>query len=63
MKPALGDFDFALPEALIALRPAAGRSASRLLDATPGTPVGRVFRELPDLLRAGDLLDVNDTGR
>lgn len=56
MKPALGDFDFAQ-------LPAAGRGASRLLDATRGTPVGRVFRELPDLLRAGDLLVVNDTGR
>jgi S-adenosylmethionine:tRNA ribosyltransferase-isomerase len=57
----LGDFDFALPPELIAQHPAAERSASRLLDASGAAPVDRVFRELPGLLRAGDLLVVNDT--
>jgi S-adenosylmethionine:tRNA ribosyltransferase-isomerase len=57
----LGDFDFALPPELIAQHPAAERSGSRLLDGTGATPVDRVFRELPDLLRAGDLLVFNDT--
>ena len=57
----LSDFDFALPGELIAQHPAAERSASRLLDASGKAPVDRVFRELPDLLRAGDLLVVNDT--
>jgi S-adenosylmethionine:tRNA ribosyltransferase-isomerase len=61
----LSDFDFALPPELIAQHPAPERSASRLLDgrdSSPGAqPVDRVFRELPELLRAGDLLVFNDT--
>jgi S-adenosylmethionine:tRNA ribosyltransferase-isomerase len=57
----LRDFDFALPEELIAQHPAAERSASRLLDGTGPTPVDRIFRELPALLKAGDLLVFNDT--
>jgi S-adenosylmethionine:tRNA ribosyltransferase-isomerase len=57
----LGDFDFALPPELIAQHPAAQRSGSRLLDGTGAEPVDRVFRELPALLRAGDLLVFNDT--
>jgi S-adenosylmethionine:tRNA ribosyltransferase-isomerase len=57
----LSDFDFALPEALIAQHPAPERSGSRLLDGTVNPPVDRVFRELPSLLRAGDLLVFNDT--
>ena len=57
----LADFDFALPPELIAQHPAPERSASRLLDAR-GTPlVDRVVAELPELLRAGDLLVFNDT--
>jgi len=59
----LSDFDFELPENLIAQHPAAQRSASRLLDgrddATP--PTDRIFHELPDLLQPGDLLVFNDT--
>jgi S-adenosylmethionine:tRNA ribosyltransferase-isomerase len=58
---ALGDFDFALPPELIAQHPAAERSGSRLLDGTGPAPVDRVFRELPKLLQAGDLLVFNDT--
>jgi S-adenosylmethionine:tRNA ribosyltransferase-isomerase len=57
----LSDFDFALPPELIAQHPAAERSASRLLDGTGEAPVDRIFRELPQLLRAGDLLVFNDT--
>jgi S-adenosylmethionine:tRNA ribosyltransferase-isomerase len=57
----VGDFDFALPPDLIAQNPAAERSGSRLLDGRGGTPVDRVFRDLPSLLRAGDLLVFNDT--
>lgn len=57
----VGDFDFALPPELIAQHPAAERSASRLLDGTGPSPVDRIFRELPGLLRAGDLLVFNDT--
>ena len=57
----LSDFDFALPPELIAQHPAPERSASRLLDGTGLKPADRIFRELPDLLRAGDLLVFNDT--
>ncbi|MGE0330787.1 MAG: tRNA preQ1(34) S-adenosylmethionine ribosyltransferase-isomerase QueA [Ramlibacter sp.] len=57
----LGDFDFALPDELIAQHPAAERSASRLLDGTGAQPVDRTFRDLPGLLAPGDLLVFNDT--
>jgi S-adenosylmethionine:tRNA ribosyltransferase-isomerase len=57
----LSDFDFALPRELIAQHPAAERSASRLLDGRAEPAEDRRFRDLPSLLRAGDLLVVNDT--
>ncbi|WP_313300582.1 tRNA preQ1(34) S-adenosylmethionine ribosyltransferase-isomerase QueA [Diaphorobacter sp.] len=57
----LADFDFALPESLIAQHPTAVRSASRLLDGRANEPVDRIFRELPDVLQPGDLLVFNDT--
>jgi S-adenosylmethionine:tRNA ribosyltransferase-isomerase len=57
----LADFDFELPPELIAQHPAAERSASRLLDGRASQPVDRIFRELPGLLKAGDLLVFNDT--
>jgi S-adenosylmethionine:tRNA ribosyltransferase-isomerase len=57
----LSDFDFALPPELIAQHPASERSGSRLLDGTGAVPADRVFRDLPGLLRSGDLLVFNDT--
>jgi len=57
----LSDFDFVLPEALIAQHPAPERSGSRLLDGTGTTPTDRIFRDLPQLLRQGDLVVFNDT--
>ena len=57
----LSDFDFDLPEALIAQHPTEQRSASRLLDGTGAAPEDRIFRDLPGLLRDGDLLVFNDT--
>ena len=57
----LSDFDFTLPEDLIAQHPAAQRSGSRLLDGRADAPVDRQFAELPDLLQPGDLLVFNDT--
>jgi S-adenosylmethionine:tRNA ribosyltransferase-isomerase len=57
----LNDFDFELPPELIAQHPAAERSASRLLDGTPGAVTDRIFRDLPSLLNPGDLLVFNDT--
>lgn len=55
------DFDFALPEELIAQEPAPQRDASRLLvlDRSNRTFVHRHFSDLPDYLRPGDLLVLN----
>lgn len=56
------DFDFHLPESLIAQEPARPRESARLLDAiTPHTLVDRHVRDLPTLLRRGDLLVANNT--
>jgi len=57
----LSDFDFDLPERLIALRPAEPRSASRLLVATPDAVHDSRMADLADWLRAGDVLVFNDT--
>ncbi|UUZ72598.1 S-adenosylmethionine:tRNA ribosyltransferase-isomerase [Polaromonas sp. P1(28)-8] len=57
----LSDFDFALPEELIAQQPAAQRSGSRLLDGRDSAAVDRRFTDLPGLLNPGDLLVFNDT--
>lgn len=57
------DFDFELPSDLIAQTPLPTRSDSRLLLLDAGVPAtqDRMFRDLPDLLRPGDLLVFNDT--
>jgi len=57
----LSDFDFELPESLIAQHPASERSASRLLDGRQAAFANRTFKDLPSLLKAGDLLVFNDT--
>lgn len=57
----LSDFDFELPEALIATRPASPRSAARLLVAMGDTITDANVRDLPDWLRPGDRLILNDT--
>ncbi|MBU3028771.1 tRNA preQ1(34) S-adenosylmethionine ribosyltransferase-isomerase QueA [Paracoccus marinaquae] len=57
----LSDFDFDLPEALIATRPARPRSSARLLLAEGGGIADRRVSDLPDILRPGDLLVLNDT--
>jgi S-adenosylmethionine:tRNA ribosyltransferase-isomerase len=58
----LSDFDFELPEAQIALRPARPRDAARLLVVEPGAPDRDLaVHDLPGLLRAGDILVLNDT--
>ena len=55
-------FDFALPPELIALRPVTPRDAARLLVVRPGMGAeDRQVRDLPDLLRPGDALVVNDS--
>ena len=58
----LADFDFELPAERIALRPADPRDAARLLVVEPGAQLAdRRVSDLPDLLRPGDLLVLNDT--
>ena len=57
----LADFDFDLPRDLIAQRPLPARAASRLLRVTRDKLEDRRFDEIESLLRAGDLLVLNDT--
>jgi S-adenosylmethionine:tRNA ribosyltransferase-isomerase len=59
----VSDFDFDLPDELIAQAPAAERGGSRLMfvDRASGAIEHHQFSELPSLLRAGDVLVVNDT--
>jgi S-adenosylmethionine:tRNA ribosyltransferase-isomerase len=55
------DFDFALPEDRIAQHPARPRDAARLLRVASDGLHDRIVRDLPEVLRAGDILVVNDT--
>ena len=57
------DFDFHLPEELIAQHPPAIRGSSRMLrvDRATGAVADDHFRSLPQHLRAGDLLVLNDS--
>ncbi len=57
----LADFDFGLPHGLIAQRPLADRSASRLLCVGHDALGDRSFCDIERLLRPGDLLVFNDT--
>lgn len=61
------DYDYELPDNLIARYPLAQRSASKLLHLAVDNQTStaqvedRLFAELPDLLNAGDLIVFNDT--
>jgi len=59
----LSDFDYNLPESLIAQHPLEDRSQSKLLhlDRETGKVIHRRFAEAVDLLEPGDLLVLNDT--
>lgn len=58
----VSDFDFDLPEGLIALRPVAPRDSARLMVVRDGAGFeDRSVKDLPDLLAPGDVLVVNDT--
>ncbi|MFZ5962986.1 tRNA preQ1(34) S-adenosylmethionine ribosyltransferase-isomerase QueA [Thalassococcus sp. BH17M4-6] len=57
----LSDFDFDLPERLIATRPASPRSSARLLVAQGDAITDAVVRDLGQWLRAGDRMVLNDT--
>ncbi|MBN1534944.1 MAG: tRNA preQ1(34) S-adenosylmethionine ribosyltransferase-isomerase QueA [Spirochaetes bacterium] len=62
-KYSLEDFDFSLPEDLIAQYPSPQRDESRLfvLHRDTNRNEHRLFREIPTLLRAGDVLVFNDS--
>ena len=59
----VSDFDYRLPDELIARQPLADRASSRMLhlDRAAGALEDRSFREFPDLLRTDDLLVFNNT--
>ncbi|MBP7649942.1 MAG: tRNA preQ1(34) S-adenosylmethionine ribosyltransferase-isomerase QueA [Phenylobacterium sp.] len=58
----LADFDFHLPDANIALRPVSPRDSARMLLVCQDQPLAdRQVSDLPDQLRAGDVLVLNDT--
>jgi len=58
----LAEFDYPLPPELIAQEPTSERDGARLLVAERGRPPRHAHvRDLPDVLRAGDLLVLNDT--
>ena len=54
-------FDFELPEDRIALRPVSPRDAARMLVVRDGAFADHQVRDLPDLLKPGDILVLNDT--
>ena len=58
----ISDFDFTLPDRLIAQHPPEVRGSSSLLVALPDIPLqDRVFGDLPDYIEAGDVLVFNNT--
>lgn len=57
----LSDFDFALPEGRIAVRPAKPRTSAKLLLAQGNRISDRHVFDLPDILQPGDRLILNDT--
>ena len=57
----LSDFDFDLPEDLIAVRPARPRTSAKLLVAQGDQIADHHVSDLPDFLRSGDVLVLNDT--
>src|SRR5277367_2627049 len=57
----LSDFDFDLPQELIARHPASPRDSARMLKVSAVGLEDRFVRDLPDLLRPGDLMVINDT--
>ena len=59
----LSDFDYDLPEAFIAQTPVEPRDSSRLLvlNRTSGAIQHRIFRDITEYIRPGDVLVVNDT--
>ena len=63
MNRSIADYDYELPKRLIAQQPLQRRSDARLLvvDRADGSLAHHHIRDLPNLLRAGDCLVINDT--
>lgn len=63
MSAHLSDYDFELPRELIASRPLPDRASSRMMvvDRSAGSVSHRMFRDLPEFLRPGDLLVLNNS--
>lgn len=63
MSARLSDYDFELPRELIASRPLPDRAASRMMvvERAAGTISHRSFRDLPQYIRQGDLLVLNNS--
>jgi S-adenosylmethionine:tRNA ribosyltransferase-isomerase len=57
----LADFDFTLPAELVAHEPVRPRDSARLLNVRPNGFADLTVRDLPSLLRPGDILVANDT--
>src|ERR1051326_141737 len=57
----VSDFQFHLPEELIAQEPLADRAGARLLHLESGELWDCMFRDFPEMLRAGDLVVFNNT--
>jgi len=59
----LSDYDFELPRELVAVRPLPDRAGSRMMvvDRTAGTLTHRAFRDLPEFVRPGDMLVLNNS--
>lgn len=63
MSASLSAYDFELPRELIASRPLPDRASSRMMvvDRTAGTIAHRMFRDLPEFMRPGDLIVLNNS--
>ncbi|MEC4817572.1 MAG: S-adenosylmethionine:tRNA ribosyltransferase-isomerase, partial [Scytonema sp. PMC 1069.18] len=67
LESSLNGYDYELPQELIAQNPAVPRDSSRLLvvdslnTGIDTDPLHHIFRDLPNLLRPGDLLVMNNT--
>ncbi|MEK6797225.1 MAG: tRNA preQ1(34) S-adenosylmethionine ribosyltransferase-isomerase QueA [Spirochaetota bacterium] len=63
MSSRLSDYDLPLPDALIATHPSAVRDECRLMavDRASGALQHAIFRDIPNLLRSGDVLVLNDS--
>lgn len=57
----VSDFDFELPEDLIALRPVSPRHSAKMLVVRQGAFTDKTVTDLPSMLRPGDVIVFNDT--